>query len=105
MVIKTNITFTRHSPLYYLGKAKNRMLPDNMQNYFIFRSENQEDHRRKFNFKHPYAQTTIKQMCIVIACGVKLWNSLTIDLKVITTIHQYKNMHKHKIIRKYEADR
>lgn len=54
--------------------------------------------------KHPYARTTLKQMYIT-ACGVKLWNSLKMDLKPITTIHQFKKMYEEIIIKQYEVDR
>ena len=89
--------------LLVMFKVKGRTMPDNIQNLFAFSSEN-KDHRRKFDFKHPFGRTTLKQMCISV-CGVKLWNSLTIDLKACTNINQFKRMYKNKIIRKYEDDR
>ena len=49
-------------------KAKGRTLPENIQLFFVFTLEN-FDHRRKFVIKHPYARTTMKQMCISV-CGV-----------------------------------
>jgi len=68
--------------------AKCKILPENLQNLFIF-SSNNEDHRRKFNFKHQFARTTLKQMCISVA-GVKLWDSLQNDLKGCLNIFQFK---------------
>lgn len=76
--------------LLVMFKAKSRRLPENIQTIFVFHSEN-KDHRGKFDLKHPYAQTTLKLMCISV-CGVKLWNSLKTDLKVCTNIHQFKKM-------------
>lgn len=84
--------------LLVMFKVKGRTMPDNIQNLFAFSSEN-KDHGRKFDFKHPFARTTLKQMCISV-CGVKLWNSLTIDLKACININQFKRMYKNKIIRK-----
>lgn len=82
--------------LLVMFKAKNRALPENLQKYFAFRSENQEEHGRKFDFKHPYAWIAFEQMCITV-CGVNLWNSLKINFKVITTIHHFKKMYKEEI--------
>ena len=74
--------------------AKCKILPENLQNLFIF-SSNNEDHRRKFNFKHQFARTTLKQMCISVA-GVKLWNSLQNDIKGCLNIFQFKKNLKNK---------
>ena len=79
--------------LLVMFKAKGRTLPENIQTFFVFTSENL-DHRRKFDFKHP-ARTTMKQMCISV-CGVILWNSLKNDSKACANIHQIKKMYKLK---------
>jgi len=60
----------------------------------IFSSDN-EDHRRKFNSKHQFVWTTLKQMCISVA-GVKLWNSLQNDLKGCLNIFQFKKNSKNE---------
>lgn len=49
----------------YVYKPEIRLLPDNLQNFFLIKFDD-EDHRRKFNFKSPYARTTLKQMYISV---------------------------------------
>ncbi len=56
-----------------------------------------EDHRRKFNFKHQYAQTALEQMCISVY-DVKLWNFLENDLKGNINICQFEKMYEEKIL-------
>ena len=73
-------------------KAKNRVLPGNLQKLFVFTSED-ENHRRRFDFKHQVARTTLKQMCISVV-GVKIWNSQLQDLKGCTDIYRFKKMYK-----------
>ena len=54
----------------------------------MFTSED-ENHRRRFDFKYQVARTTLKQMCISVV-GVKIWNSQLQDLKGCTDIHRFK---------------
>ena len=75
----TCIDIVELQTLLVMFKAKTRTLPENIQDFFVFTAGNYE-HRRKYDFKHPYARTTMKQMCISV-CGVTLWNSLNNDLK------------------------
>lgn len=50
------------------------------------------EHRKKIPFKHQFARTTLKQICISVV-GVKLWNSLQIDLKgCVNIFFQFKKM-------------
>jgi len=74
--------------LLVMHSAKSRMLPVYLQQLFVFGSD-KEDHRKTFNCKHPYARTTLKQMCISVV-GVKLWNSQQKDLKNCMCIFQLK---------------
>ena len=55
-------------------------MTESLQKLFVFTAKD-ENLRRKFDFKHPTAQTNLKQMCIL--AGVKLWNSQQNDLKVV----------------------
>lgn len=57
-----------------------------------------EEHTRKFHFKHQFARTTLKQMGTSVV-GVKLCNSLQNDLKGCINIFQFKKMYKERITR------
>ncbi len=82
-------------------RAKNRILPENLQKLFVFSSED-EEHGRKFHFKNQFAWTTLNQTCVSVV-GVKFWNSLQNDLKTCMNIFKFKKMLKEKIIRIYET--
>ena len=88
--------------LLVMHKVKSRMLPVYVQQLFVFGSD-KEDHRRTFNFKHPYARTTLKQMCISVV-GVKLWNSQQKELKNCICIFQLKKLYKLRKMGLYEAE-
>lgn len=46
-------------------KAKNRLLPINLQEFFILSSVDRND-RRKFDFKSKTVSSIVKQMCISV---------------------------------------
>ena len=71
-------------------KAKNRSLPEHLQN--LFKLE-QGGNRLKLDFKHSFARLSLKQMCIFVA-GVKLWHSQSKELKSCTSMSQFKKMFK-----------
>lgn len=71
-----------------LFKAKNNLLPENIQTLFTGR-EGGYNLRGKFKFKILKARTTRKTFCISI-CGVKLWNSLEGTLRECPNINQFK---------------
>ncbi len=74
--------------LLIMFKAKNRVLPENLLKLFVFTSED-GNHRRRFDFKHQVARTTLKQMCISVV-GVKIWNSQQLqDLKGCTDTYRF----------------
>ena len=79
-------------------KAKSKVLPTNLQKMFTI-IENEG--RRKGQFKHQFARTTLKQMCTSVV-GVKLWNSLHNELKHCKNIFQLKKEFKEKTIKLYE---
>jgi len=84
--------------LIVMFKAKNKVLPANLQNLFIL-IENEG--RRKGHFKHQVARTTAKQMCTSVV-GVKVWNSLQRELQQCTNIFQFKKRFKEKTMNLYE---
>ena len=73
-------------------KAKNNLLPGNIQKLFIEREEGY-NLRGKSKFKTLNARTTRKMFCISI-CGVRLWNSLSVELKECPNINQFKKRYK-----------
>ena len=83
-------------------QARNRALPENLQKLFMFTPEDQ-NHRRKFDFKHQANQTTLKQMCTSVV-DVKIWNFQSQDLKGCAETHQLKNMYKCKKISQYTLE-
>ena len=80
-------------------KARNKLLPANILNMFSDR-EGGYDLRWELNFKQATVQTTQKSMCISI-CGVKIWNSLTEEIKHSKNISQFKKILKLNILAKY----
>ena len=83
-------------------RAKNRSLPIQLQTLFEFSSEN-EDHRRRYDFKHLFARTTLKQMCTSVT-GIKVWNSQNQELKSCTTVFQFKKIFKKEKMLNYELE-
>ena len=88
--------------LLVVHKAKNRELPEQLQKLFAPSSEN-EDHRRRHDFKHRFARTTLKQFCISVI-GIQLWNVQKKELKSCETIFQYKKLFTLEKIKNYELD-
>lgn len=82
-----------------LFKAKNNLLPENIQTLFTGR-EGGYNLRGKFKFKILKARTTGKTFCISI-CGVKLWNSLEGTLRECPNINQFKKKYKEMIFTRY----
>lgn len=60
-------------------KPKDNLLPGNIQKMFSER-EGDYDLRGNFNLKIHKVRTTLKSLCITI-CGVKLWNTLGMEIK------------------------
>lgn len=88
--------------LLVVFRAKNRSLPIQLQTLFEFSSEN-EDHRRRYDFKHLFARTTLKQMCTSVT-GIKVWNSQNQELKSCTTVFQFKKIFKKEKMLNYELE-
>ena len=88
--------------LLVVFRAKYRELPKQLQKLFEFSSED-EDHRRRHDFKHLFARTTLKQMCISVT-GIKLWNAQNKELKSCTTMFQFKKGFKRGKMINYELD-
>lgn len=85
--------------LILMWKAKQRMLPDAVQNLFHVVSQD-VCHRRKHNFRSSFARTTQKQKCVSVY-GVKLWNSMNNEFKCCTNVYSFKKMYKEKIMKEY----
>ncbi len=80
-------------------KAKNNLLPGNIQKMFL-NGEERYNLRRECNFKHLYVRTTLRSFCISV-CGVKLWNRLSLVLKQYPSVIQFKKQYKRMVLRMY----
>uniref|UniRef100_A0A8C6M9A3 Reverse transcriptase domain-containing protein n=1 Tax=Nothobranchius furzeri TaxID=105023 RepID=A0A8C6M9A3_NOTFU len=65
--------------LQIIYKANDKLLPGNIQNYFLYRDK-QYNLREEWNLNYLSVRTTVKSQCISV-CGVQLWNGLNSDLK------------------------
>lgn len=83
-------------------KAKNNLLPGNIQKLFTER-EGGYNFRGKFNFKIRNTRTTRRSFCVPI-CGVKLWNSLNVELKECPNIILFKKRYKDMIFNIYKNE-
>ena len=83
-------------------KAKINILPLNIQKLFSDR-EGGYNLRGKLNFKVNSVRTTRKMFCISI-CGVRLWNSLSGEIKECPNINQFKIKYKELIFTRYRDE-
>uniref|UniRef100_A0A669CB82 Reverse transcriptase domain-containing protein n=1 Tax=Oreochromis niloticus TaxID=8128 RepID=A0A669CB82_ORENI len=83
-------------------KVRNKLLPKEICKLFIER-EGGYNLRGKWNLKIQSARTTLRTMSISIA-GVKLWNSLTEEIKESKNINQFKIKYKNLILNNYKNE-
>ena len=83
-------------------KAKINILPLNIQKLFSD-PEGGYNLRGKLNFKVNSVRTTRKMFCISI-CGVRLWNSLSGEIKECPNINQFKIKYKELIFTRYRDE-
>ena len=83
-------------------KARYNHLPVNIQLMFTDR-EGGYNLRGELNLKTRYARTTLKAFCISV-CGVKLWNSIDVEIKQCSNICKFKRMYKGCLITKYREE-
>ena len=88
-----------HKTVQVLYKARNYLLPRNIQRMFHEREQGY-DLREKSNLKVGRARTTKKSFCITI-CGVKLWNNMSTEIKNISSVIMFKKRHKEMILQRY----
>ena len=83
-------------------KAKNNKLPNNIQKLF---NERQLSYnlRGKLNFDRFSIRTTRKGFCISV-CGVKLWNSLNMEIKQCPSMKQFKRRYKEMVFQSYSNE-
>ena len=73
-----------------ISKAKNRLLPKNVERWFRER-ESGYNLRRGGNLMQSAVRTTLKSMCISVN-GVRLWNNLPENIKASNSLAQVKNL-------------
>lgn len=83
-------------------KAKNKLLPGNIQQLFKNREECY-NLRERCKFKEPRFRTTRKRFCLSV-CGVRLLNGFSVELKQCTNMRQFKMMYKNIILKRYEDE-
>ena len=83
-------------------KAKNNLLPSNIQKLFFYRVGGY-NLRGEFNLKHQRARTTLKSFCLSV-CGVRLWNRLGVGLKQCPSMIQFKKRFKHMVFTRYREE-
>ena len=83
-------------------KAKNNSLPGHIQGIFSER-EGGYNLRGQGNFKTINRRTTLRSFCMS-TLGVKLWNSLSIELKQSQNISQFKKKYKETIFTNYRCN-
>ena len=71
-------------------KARNSLLPRNLQKMFKDKEEGRYDLRRKEDLEQPFVRTAQKGMCITV-CGVHLWNELQEEIRQSNSIAQFKH--------------
>ena len=82
-------------------KANKKMLPLNIQRLFSVDEVTYYNTRQLKNMKQVYIRTTLKSKCISI-CGVKLWNSLKMDLRNSTSLPRFKKEYKKSLLQNYD---
>ena len=82
-------------------KANKKMLSLNIQRLISVEEVTYNNTRQLNNMKQVYIRTTFKSNCIPI-CGVKLWNSLKMDLRNSTTLPRFKKEYKKSSLRNYD---
>lgn len=80
-------------------KARYKQLPRNIQTMFRDR-EGGYGLRGELNFKTIRTRTTMKSFCIS-SCGVKIWNSIEVEIKQSPNIHTFKKRYKKYIMMRY----
>lgn len=83
-------------------KAKNNLLPGNIQKLF-FNRDGDYNLRGELNLKHQRARTTLKCFSVSV-CGVRLWNGLGVELKQCPSITQFKKRYKHMVFNRYKRE-
>ena len=85
-------------------KAKNNLLPSNIQKLFFYRVGGY-NLRGEFNLKHQRARTTLKSLffCLSVS-GVRLWNRLGVGLKQCPSMIQFKKRFKHMVFTRYREE-
>ena len=84
-------------------KARNYLLPRNLQIMFNDKEEGRYNLRRKEELEQPFVRTTQKQMCISVS-GVHLSNELQEDIRKSSSLTQFKNKFKYSIFNKYRNE-
>ena len=83
-------------------KAKNKLLPINIQTLFDSNVNVNYSLRNKKTFFTKHARINVKAMCVSMV-GVKSWNLLDNKIKVAKSLNCFKKMYKNYIFHCYES--
>ena len=82
-------------------KAKNNLLPRNIQRLFQIVQNQHYETRQTGQFSLQYYRTNFKSMSVSVY-GVKLWNSLNDDCKTFNNEYFFKKRYKDKVFKEYQ---
>ena len=83
-------------------RAKNQLLPNNIQKLFNEKSHIGYDLRDSRHFSTKYCRTTKKSMCVSIK-GVSVWNSIDITIRQAKSFSLFKQLLKKNIFEVYKT--
>ena len=82
-------------------KAKNVLLPKNIQRLFQIVQNQRYETRQTGQFSLQYFRKIFKSMSVSVY-GVKLWNSLNDDWKTCNNEYYQKKQYKEKVLKEYQ---
>ena len=91
----------KYNTLQLLFAASNNVLPTNIQNLFLLRDETL-NLRGSIIYKQKLVHSTLRGHSLSIV-GVKLWNSLNVEIKLSTNLKVFKHKIKCNMIEDYQA--
>ena len=83
-------------------KAKNKLLPQEIQNLFKMK-DSSYNLRRPLLFEKPKTRTTVKNHCLSVR-GVNIWNNCPENIKLCCTLVSFKKLYKNNIISRYSME-
>ena len=83
-------------------KAKNKLLPTNIQHLFDTKEHLNYNLRGKNKFSTKYVRTKAKTMCVSVV-GVKIWNNIDNNIAEAESLQKFKKMYKSYLFNCYNS--